>query len=153
MHEFYVEQRSVSNMTALPVDLTRHILLRHSEGTIVAAHQPNILVDALKKQWLKLMRQAQQQRTDREDAIGIVEFTSQIAWMQSIDFRLADSDSLDVSGVVVGSPNDLIRSSLACSTLYTTCPVEREQLYLLSSWMRPGSLIIEYSNTHNKRRA
>ncbi len=107
----YTEQ--LDDGIALSVVLVRHLYTRHLLGPVVIiSDRPDILLPALKKQWLKLLRQVQIERSATLSTVRLLELTRQIARMQGLQFS-TEYLSVD-AGVVVVTMDEYAAMPLVC---------------------------------------
>jgi hypothetical protein len=145
MHGLYIEQRSLNGKTLLSWDLAHHIYARGMQGKVaVATDKPIALLAATKKQWYKLMRQVQRERSSTLNAVRIGELTRQIAWMQSLTFSAKAPDDIVEADITFAPVDDFVRIPPVCSTMYVTYPFAREKLHMLASWMPSNGVVVEY---------
>lgn len=130
---------------SLAKDLAEEILERGLYGKIaVVTDKPVILLSATRKQWLKLIRNMQRERSSTLDATKIAKLTQQIAWMQSCRFSTKLPDDLLEAHVTFATTDDFSRVPPMCQTVYVTYEFEREKLHMLTSWMPKSSLVVIY---------
>ncbi|HEU4914908.1 MAG TPA: hypothetical protein VFT16_05950 [Candidatus Saccharimonadales bacterium] len=130
---------------SLSRDIADEILERGLYGKIaVVTDKPVALLSATKKQWLKLARQAQRDRSSTLDASKVSALTQQIAWMQSLRFSATTPDDLLEAGVTFASAKDFVHVPPVCRTIYVTYEFEIEKLHILTSWMPRGGLVVIY---------
>lgn len=145
MHGLYIELRSLNGKTLLSWDLAHHIYARGMQGKVaVVTDKPVESLATTKKQWLKLMRQVQRERSSTLNAVRIDELTRQIVWMQKLNFSAKLPDDLLDADVTFASADDFVRVPPVCSTIYATYPFAREKLHLLTSWMPKNGVVVEY---------
>ena len=143
MHQLSVLYRSPRR--SLSRDIAEEVLERGLYGRIaVVTDKPVVLLSATKKQWLKLARRAQRNRSSTLNAARISELTQQIAWMQSMQFSaIAPEDQLEAH-VTFATAEDFVRTPPVCRTLYVTYEFKIEKLHMLTSWMPKGGLVVFY---------
>jgi hypothetical protein len=130
---------------SLAKDLAEEILERGLSGKVaIVTAEPVILLSATRKQWLKLIRRAQRDRSSTLDAAKIAKLIQQIAWMQSCRFSAKTPDDLLEAHVTFATAEDFRRVPPICQTLYVTYEFEREKLHMLTSWMPKSSLVVIY---------
>ena len=145
MHGLYIEQRSLNGKTLLSWDLAHHIYARGMQGKIaVVTEKPIELLAATKKQWLKVMRQVQRERSSTLNAVRIGELTRQIAWMQNLTFSARSPDDILEADVTFARADDFVRVPPVCSTIYVTYAFEREKLHMLTAWIPAHGLVVLY---------
>ncbi|HEU5187287.1 MAG TPA: hypothetical protein VFT87_02165 [Candidatus Saccharimonadales bacterium] len=124
-------------------DLARHLFTRMSCGKVViVTDHPQTLMSPLRKQWLKLMRRVQRERSSTLHAARIAELSNTIARMQSLKFAIGYPPDDYPSDVCLATVEQLLRWAPDCRTMYVTCQVAREHLHLISALMPPNSLIV-----------
>lgn len=145
MHGLYIERRSVNGKTLLSWDLAHHMYMRGTQGKVaVVCESPVELLAATKKQWLKLMRQVQRERSSTLNAIRIAEFSRQIAWMQELKFSAKPPEDILEADITFATADDFVRIPPTCPTVYVTYKFEREKLHMLTSWMPKNGVVVEY---------
>lgn len=158
MHALYTEQREVNGKNLLSWDLAHHLYLRSPRNkVIVATDKPVELLSATRKQWFRLMRQVMRQRSSTLDTVRSTELTDQLVYMQSLRFSAKQpKDYLDAE-VTFATVDDLIKTAPICDTAYITYDVDKEKLYMLTSWMPEGGVVVIYARlkhavTNNRRK-
>lgn len=145
MHGLYVEQRSLDARGSLAWDLARHMYARSLHGKIaVVTDRPAALMAATRRQWMKLTRQVQRERSSTLNAVRITELSRQIAWMQNLTFSAKLSDDWLGAGVTFATADDFVKIPPACATVYVTYSFQREKLHMLTSWMQVNGLAVLY---------
>jgi len=130
---------------SLSKDLAEEILERGLYGKIaIVTNKPVILLSATRKQWLKLMRHMQRERSSTLDAAKIAKLTQQISWMQSCRFSAKAPDDLLEAHVTFATADDFSQIPPVCQTMYVTYEFEREKLHMLTSWTPKSSLVVIY---------
>lgn len=129
----------------LSKDLAEEILERGPYGKIaIVTDKPVILLSATRKQWLKLTRNMQRERSSTLNAAKIAKLTRQIAWMQACRFSAKAPDDLLEAHVTFATADDFIQIPPVCQTIYITYEFQREKLHMLTSWMPKSSLVVIY---------
>jgi len=146
MHSLILEEGSFGANPGTK-DLARHLYTRMFRGSIViVAERPAALLGPLRKQWLKLARNVQKERARTLDAERIAELSSRVARMQSLRFSASwRSDDLWLDGphdVSIATAEQLLRWPPDCWTMYVTCEIKREDLYMVTAWMPKGGLVV-----------
>ncbi len=143
MHELKVLHHS--SRGSLSRDLAEQIRDRGMQGKVaIVTDRPIVLLSAARKQWYKLMRRAQRERSSTLDALKIVKLTQQIAWMQSLRFTAAAPDDLLEVDVTFATAEDFVRIPPVCRTIYVIYEFEKEKLHMLTSWMPRGGTVVIY---------
>ena len=137
---------------SLAKDLAEEILERGLYGKIaVVTDRPVILLSATRKQWLKLIRHMQRERSSTLDAAKIVKLTQRVAQMQSCRFSAKVPDDLLEAHVIFANADDFSRIPPMCQTVYVTYEFEREKLHMITSWMPKSSLVVIYEQDEQTR--
>lgn len=124
-------------------DLARHLFTRMSCGKVViVTDRPQTLMSPLRKQWLKLMRRVQRERSSTLHAARIAELSNTIARMQSLKFAIGYPPDDYPSDVCLATVEQLLQWAPECRTMYVTCYISVEQLHLITAWMPKGGLVI-----------
>lgn len=124
-------------------DLARHLYTRMSCGKVViVTDHPKTLMSPLRKQWFKLMRRVQRERSSTLHAARLAELSSTIARMHNLKFTIGYPPDDYPGDVCLATVEQLLRWAPDCRTMYITCEVEREQLHLITAWMPKGSLVV-----------
>lgn len=145
MQGLYIECRSLNGKTLLSWDLAHHMYARGQQGKVaVVTDKPVELLSATKKQWVKLMRQVQRERSSTLNAIRVSELTRQIMWMQNLSFSSKPPDDLLEADVTFASVYDFMGAPPECSTLYATYAFEKEKLYMITGWIPKEGVVVIY---------
>ncbi len=145
MRGLYVEKRDLNGKTSLSWDLAHHMYTRLLRGKIaVVTEDPASLMPAVKKQWMKVMRQVQRQRAATLDPTQILELSNKIAHMQSIHFTARPPVDLLEADANFATADQFVQVPPMCHTLYVTYDAERKKLHMLTSWMPKNALVVLY---------
>ena len=124
-------------------DLARHLYSRMFCGkAVIVADRPDELLPSLRKQWQKLTRRVQQERSRAIDAVRIGALSTFIAHMQSLQFTTAWPPDYKEANVYIVTAEQLLQWAPEYRTMYVTCKIKREQLQLITAWMSKGSLVV-----------
>lgn len=145
MHGLYIEKRTLNGKTLLSWDLAHHIYARGIQGKIATVtDKPTETLASTRKQWLKLLRQVQRERSSTLNAVRIAELTRQIAWMQGLRFSAKPPEDLLEADVTFATVDDFLVFAPDCYTMYVTYDFPKEKLYLITAWMPKGELVVIY---------
>ena len=143
MHGLTIEYRSPNG--SLSRDLARQLSDTVTGGKVaVVAENPVALLSSTKKQWMKLTRRAQSDRSATLNASTIVQLTQQIAWMQSAKFSAKPPDDLLEANFTFATADSFVRFPPVCPVVYVTYAFDREKLHMLTSWMPKSGRIVIY---------
>lgn len=144
MHGLFIEKHSLHDHP-LSWHLARHICSHGPQGKIaVVTDKPEPLLAATRKQWLKLIRQTQNERSGTINPRRADILTEQILWMQSLSFTSKAPDDILEADITFATADDFVRVPPVCRCVYVTYTFEREKLHMLTSWMPRNSLVVIY---------
>jgi len=144
MYELFTEKYSLQDKS-LSWNLARHICSHGLQGKIaVVSDRPDALLAAMRKQWLKLIRQAENERSGTINPIRADILMKKILWMQGLSSTSkAPQDQLEAD-ITFATADDFVRVPPVCRCVYVTYNFEREKLYMLTAWMPRTSLVVIY---------
>lgn len=139
-----LEERELPDTKTLSWDIAHHILGRHSSGKIaVVTDKPTPLMSAARKQWLKIIRRKERERSST--LRHKYELTEELERLREVSFTARppfDDLEADISFATV---EQFLQAPPICHTLYITYSIERHEQYLLASWMPPRALVVVYA--------
>lgn len=122
--------------------LARHLFTRMSCGkVIIVADNPDVLHATLRKQWLKLSRKVQVERSRTLNATRVLRIADMAAKMQSMSFTTDWPDGYKAD-VCIATVEQLTEWLPNCRTLYVTCDISTGQLQLIATRMPVGSVVV-----------
>lgn len=123
-------------------DLARHLFTRMLCGKVViVAEKPQVMKATLRKQWLRLARKVQRERSSTLKATRVLRLSDMASKMQTMRFTTDWPDDYQADVLIV-TVDQLSQWSLDHRTLYVTCEVRFEQLDLITDMMPKSSLIV-----------
>lgn len=127
MRDLRIKAHTLSK-AELPRALALHMLTTCLNGNIaVVCEDPVKLMNQVKKEWDKL-------------SVGRSAY-----FRENISFS-ADSPFDDIQANVSFSTVEKYRLlPPICRTLYVTCKIKKEDMYLITSWMQPNALVVIYN--------
>jgi len=144
MHGLFIEKYQLEG-GSLSRNLALHICSHSQNGKIaVATDKPETLLPAVRKQWLKLLRQVQNERAGVLNPTRVDMLTQQILWMQGLSFTYTLPDDLLEADVTFATADDFVRTPPICRCVYVTYGFEREKLHMLTAWMPRNSSVVIY---------
>jgi hypothetical protein len=144
MYELIREEHSFG-LAPSTKDLCHHLYTRMSCGKVViVTNNPNTLMSPLRKYWLKLVYKVKRERSSTMNSTLIFELTKTITRMHNLSFAARWPQDEYLADVYIATVEQLIQWSpeASCKTLYVTCEVTNEQLYMVTAWMSKGSLVV-----------
>ncbi len=144
MHGLFIEKHSLQGKP-LSWYLARHICAHGRQGKIaIVADRPDALLSATHRQWSKLLRQTQNERSGTLNSTRIDLFNGQILWMQGLSFTSRVPDDLLEADIMFATADDFARMPPVCRCVFVTYAFEREKLHMLTAWMPRNSLVVIY---------
>lgn len=145
MYGLFVEKHSIEGKP-LSWQLARHICAHGQQGKIaVVTDKPEALLSATRKQWSRLLRQVQNERSGTLNPTRVGMLTGQILWMRGLSFTSRPPDDALEADVTFATADDFVRVPPVCRSVYVTYVFEREKLHMLTAWMPRNSLVVTYA--------
>lgn len=129
---------------AVSIDLALHMSQRRSQGTIaVVTDRPQALMSSVRKQWLKLIRHMQREKSSTLSRRRKDELTEVIHSMQTTGFTARDPTDDPLAHISFATVEQFIATPPECATLYVAEPIPKLSQHMLVSWMpRSGQVVI-----------
>lgn len=122
--------------------LVRHLFTRMSCGKVViAAENPDVLHATLRKEWLKLTRKVQRERSSTLNATRLVRLSDMASKMQNLRFT-ADWPDDHRADVCIATVEQLTEWIPNCRTMYITCDVSLQQVQTMMVRMPVESIAV-----------
>jgi hypothetical protein len=141
MYAHWVEHRSLQHGESLSWDIARHFFARHDRPAIVITDAPAALMAAVSKQWQKVIRQVQRERSSSLDSSKIYELSLLTTRMQDVHMSAGTHNGV---GLRFMRPEDVLREAPECATMYVTIFIQDAMLEKLARNMDEGGLIVLY---------
>lgn len=150
MTKCYFELRGTTKHAGidLAADMMRHLHTRQYLGkTIVVCSQPNILLSNAHKQWLRLSRSIQKQRTSTASADKILKYTRTITHMQHLRFVASTPLEAPDADVYFLHRDQLKELPLSCFTVYLSVGLPLQTARDLLAQLPHEALLVDYDQT------
>lgn len=122
--------------------LARHLFTRMYSGkVIIVAEKPETLHASLRKQWFKLARKVQRERSSTLNATRVLRMADMAAKMQTMQFTTDWPDGYKAD-VCIATAEQLVEWLPNCRTLYITCDISTQQLQIIATRMPIGSVVV-----------
>jgi hypothetical protein len=145
MTGLYIEQRALHGKAALSWDLVHHLFVRPVRGRVViVTERPVVLLATTKRQWYKLLRQVQLERSSTLQATRIAELSRQIAYMQNLSFTTKPAKTTSKASVLFAIADELTNFPPVCQSLYVTYELDKQTLHTLTRDMLRDGVIVLY---------
>jgi hypothetical protein len=143
MHGLAVEYCTANG--SLSRDLVQRLSGGDTGGKVaIVAENPVASLAAARKQWVKLTRRTQRDRSATLNATTIAELTQRIARMQATRFSAKPPDDLLEADITFATAEDFVKFPPTCSAVYVTYKFDKEKLHMLTSWMQRSGRVIIY---------
>ena len=142
----YIEQRSLKDANSLSWDLAHHVYGRPLRGKVViVANEPAWLLASFSKQWYRVLRLVERERSSTLNASRILALTQKLASVTKVRFVAKAPTDDPLGDVFFATPEVLLDQPPACRTLYVTCRASRAQLEVMTRNMPRHSLVVLYT--------
>lgn len=124
--------------------LALHIAAHALQGKIaVVTDKPIALLASTRKQWLRLIRLTENERSSTLNPTRKEQLEMHLEWMRQLKFTAKPPEDVLEADVTFAVADDFVCSPPDCQIVYVTYGFEREKLHMLTSWMpRNGAVVI-----------
>lgn len=146
----YFEQRHLTDAPSgsLGADIAKHLEARQHLGkTIIVCERPLNLMPTVRKQWLKLARQLQRERSSTVNAEKILRLTSAITHMHHMRFSIKTPIQEPRAHVFFVTPELVELMPPNVYSFYVTAPLSPDALLETVEQLPNDALLIDYTNT------
>jgi len=146
----YVELRksAARGTDSLAADFTRHIYTRQHLGPVaIVSNRPLDYLGPARKQWLKLSRTLQKQRSGTLNADKILKYTHTITRMQHARFTIKSPLDQPEGDIYFLSPTQLAIMPLHCFSVYLLDVIDMGTAKQMVHQLPAGALIVDYNHT------
>ncbi len=154
MEAHYLEERTIEGPTTyLAADVAKHLQARQHLGkTMVICEKPANLMASVRKQWLKLARQLQRERSSTINAEKILRLTAAITHMHHMRFTAKSPYQQPNAHVYFVNPAvDIAPDKLY--SLYITEVTPKQTQDMLFKQLPNEALVIDYTQTITAQQA
>lgn len=142
MYGLKVEYRRLKGQP-LSRDLAAQLYKTSSLGKIaIVTKSPPALLAATRKQWLRLIRKLQRERSSTLNTLRKEQLEIQLEWMRQLRFTAKPPEDMLEAGITFATADDFVRTPPNCRMVYITYGFEREKLHLLTSWMPRNGVVV-----------
>lgn len=144
MQQLLVEQRGLLNR-ALTWDLAHHLYTRQFQGTIIVVNdRPSVMLATLSKQWQRVIREVQRERSSTLRANRIRELTFELLHMQHLRMTIEMPTGPSPGMVHIVSIEQVLAEAPPCETIYFTCNIDKASIDTITQRMPDRALIVRY---------
>ena len=147
MGKVFIERRDLSPGVALTWDMALHLYTRNLKGAVViVSENPAVLMPALRKQWLKVIRRLTAEMASTLNLRRRREIAINIQRMEELQFVVNGKDAYSESIVLFVTPLDLSNVKPGWHTCYVVLP-QRDELIIASlpKFVQRHGLIVDYA--------
>lgn len=149
---FQLREKKTNQSTLLASDMMRHLHSRQYLGkALVICDSPFSLLRVARKQWLKLARTIQRQRSSTLNADKILRFTYAITHMQHMQFTAKSPFKQPEAHVFFCSAQDIPQLPLNCFTIYLIDSVDPDLLTKVIAQAPEAALFVDYDTNQLER--
>ncbi|HEY5806181.1 MAG TPA: hypothetical protein VIS56_02225 [Candidatus Saccharimonadales bacterium] len=129
-------------------DVMRHFNTRQHLGkAVVICDQPVIALSTARKQWLRLSRVLQKQRSSTLNADKILKYTRTITRMQRMHFTIKTPHERPSGEVYFLHPDNLVAIPDRCWSLYLVRPIDTKTALSTLAQLPDKALVIDYQQS------
>ena len=144
---FELRKKSAKGTDSVAADIMRHLHTRQHLGkAVVVSDQPAAMLAASRKQWLKLARTIQKQRSSTLNADKILKYTHTITHMQHMRFTAKSSLQDAEADVYFIDKEGCETMPLHCFSIYTTIEFNNATAQHILGQIPSESLVIDYNH-------
>lgn len=145
---FELRKQSAKGTDSIAADIMRHLHARQHLGkAVIICDQPIPMLAAARKQWLKLTRTIQRQRSSTLNADKILKYTHTITHMQHLRFthkKPLDDPEADIYFI---EPDECDLMPAHCYTIYMMTSLGTEAIRPLIEQIPAEALIVDYERS------
>jgi hypothetical protein len=147
MARCYIESRksAARGTESVAADAMRHLYARQHLGkAVVVTDTPVPMLSAARKQWLKLARTIQKQRSSTLNADKILKYTHMITRMQHMHFSAKSPMEHPEADVYFLQPHEVAILPIHCWTVYVLTPLSDSAAQSLLRLIPTEALVVDY---------
>lgn len=145
---FELRKPAARGTDSISADTMRHLNTRQHLGkAVVICEQPAIVLSAARKQWLKLSRSLQKQRSSTLNADKILKYTHTITRMQRMHFTIKDPLEQPNGDVYFLTPSQLTTMPVHCWSVYVLSAISDKEARALAAQLPAEALIVDYRHS------
>ncbi len=144
---YYIELRkpSARGTESIAADVMRHLNTRQHLGkAVVVCEQPAVILSTSRKQWLRLSRSLQKQRSSTLNADKILKYTHTITRMQRMLFTTKNPLERPEGDVFFLSPDEAEVLAANCWTAYFLSTVDPKTILSMMTQLPDQALAVDY---------
>ncbi len=136
---YVLEGRTLSRQLAL--NIAAHAL----QGKVaVVTDKPVALLVSTRKQWLRLIRLTENERSSTLNPARKEQLKMHLEWMRQLRFTAKPPEDMLEADITFASADDFVSSPPDCKTVYIAYGFGSEKLHMLTSWMPRNGIVVFY---------
>ena len=144
MHGLLVETYSLESK-GLSSQLAAHLAAHGPQGKVaVVTDRPMNLLASVRKQWLRLIRLTENERSSTLNPARKEQLEIHLEWMRQLRFTAKAPEDLLRADITFAVADEFLCNPPNCKTIYITYDFEREKLHMLTSWMPRNGVVVIY---------
>ncbi len=142
---YFELRKSGRNENSITADAMRHLHTRQHLGkAVVITDDPIPVLSAARKQWLKISRSLQKQRSSTLNADKILKYTHAVTRMQRMHFTAKSPLERPEADIYFLSPDNITVFPLDCWTVYLLSCTQMEEVLETLHQLPEESLTVDY---------
>lgn len=145
---FELRKQAARGTDSIVADMMRHLHTRQHLGkTVIVCENATVFLGPTRKQWLKLGRTIQKQRSQTLNADKILKYTHTITRMQHMRFTHRSPLDDPEAEVYFLQPDQCTVMPVHCYTVYVTTPLLPDQAQAIITQMPTETLFVDYDHS------
>lgn len=145
VHSLIIESRSIPSNRSLAQDLAVQLAEVSRLGkAVVVSGKPDVLLPAVRKQWLRLERKIWVERARTINSARITELNNELSLMRNLSFTASPPDDLLEADITFATADDFVRIAPDCKTMFITYDFPTVKLHIITSWMPRSGVVVIY---------
>ena len=141
--QLYIEVRPDSMRTSLSWYIAHHLYARPVQGKLfVVAEDPPTLLSAVSKQWQRIVRQVQRERSSTLNTTRIRALTQKLTGMQKLRLTAKTPEEEPNATVFFATTPALLDNPPNCHTIYVTYTLDAAVRAMITSRMMRHGLVV-----------
>lgn len=147
MHGLLVEKYLLEGK-GISRQLAQLIAAHGPQGKVaIVTDRPVTLLATVRKQWLRLIRLAENERSSTLNPTRKEQLEIHLEWMRQLRFTAKPPEDMLEADVTFATADDFVRNPPDCQTVYVTHGFEHEKLHMLTSWMPRNGVVVIYGQS------
>jgi hypothetical protein len=142
--DYYIDIRHIASSNKISLDLSRHLPARAAAGPVaIIADRPLVLLSVIKKRWVKIIYEVERRYASTLDRAKKQHLKAELERLRAYRFSANSLKPAPVDILFLASTQLLPHTIYP--TIYLTTPIEYERLSYVLSHLKPGGVLVIYS--------